>query len=337
MDQHLVEKFFNGTCTVEEAEQVVGWFATTEGQAYLEKKLDEDAELLQNKRLKPLLPRLDSAQMWKSIESGMGSVKKDNTLHYPRPKVASYWYAAAVVFIVAAISIFFVWKHYPADQIAQSKQPTHFSTNAYQRQTISLSDGTEIRMNSNSQLWIAADYERGKREVKLKGEAYFKVHHNPSKSFVIHTHGVLIKDLGTAFDVRAKPGENNVQVAVKQGKVSIRSSQDSTAQSVELTGGHFGYLNLKTDSITVDAFGIQNYLSWMSGRIKFDNASLRKVCKQLSRMYNVSFAYSLSALKTIKLSANFQRSSLKKALSVISLTLSIDYRLKNHRVVWYSK
>jgi ferric-dicitrate binding protein FerR (iron transport regulator) len=337
MDQHLIEKFFNNTCTVEEAEQVVAWFATTEGQAHLAKKLDEDAELLQDVRLKPLLPELDSARMWKHIESGINSAKKYNALLYPRRKVASYWYAAAIILVVCTLSVFFVWKRYPADQIGKNKQPAQFKTNAYQRQTISLSDGTKIRMNSNSRLWISADYERGKREIKLKGEAFFKVHHNQNKPFIIHTHGAVIKDLGTAFDVRAIPGEDNVQVAVKSGKVSIRSQQDSLTQAAKLTEGHFGYLNLKTGSISINEFAIKNYLSWMNGRITFDNAPLKKVSKQLSRIYNVSFAYSAASLKGMKLSTNFKRGSLKKALSVISLTLSIDYRLKNHRVIWSRK
>jgi ferric-dicitrate binding protein FerR (iron transport regulator) len=337
LDQHIIEKFLNNTCTIEEAEQVVGWFATTEGQAYLAKKLDEDAELLQNERIKPLLPRLDLAQMWKSIESGMGSEKKDKTLFYPRRKVASYWYAAAIILVVCTLSVLFVRKYDPANQIAQNKQPTHFKTGAHQQGSVTLPDGTKIRLNRDSQLWISADYGQKSREIKLKGEAYFKVHHNKNKPFIIRIHGAVIKDLGTEFDVRAIPGEDNVQVAVKSGKVSIRSSQDSTTQAAELTGGHFGYLNLKTDSISINEFAIKNYLSWMNGWITFDNAPLRKVSKQLSRIYSVSFAYSAASLKGMKLSANFKRGSLKKALSVISLTLSINYRLKNHRVVWSKK
>jgi ferric-dicitrate binding protein FerR (iron transport regulator) len=334
LDQQIVEKFFNDTCTVEEAERIVEWFATTEGQAYLAKRLDEDAALLQNERIKPLLPEVDSAPLWSSIEAGVGLAKKHKALFYPRRKVASYWYAATIILVVCTLSIFFVLKHYPSDQIAKNKQPSHFYTNAQQQQTLTLSDGTQIRLNSNSRLWISARYGQKMREITLKGEAYFEVNHNPSKPFVIHTHGAVIKDLGTAFDVRAVPDENNVQVAVKSGKVSIRSSKASEAQPVELTGGHFGYLNLETDSIAIGAFGIQNYLSWMNGRFIVDDAPLWKVSKQLSRIYNVSFEYSSASLKGMQLSADFKRGSLKKALDVISLTLSINYHIKNHRVVW---
>jgi ferric-dicitrate binding protein FerR (iron transport regulator) len=278
--------------------------------------------------------------MWQEIKDRIHAEKKSNTKYeydarrYSRQKVSSWWYATAIILIVATISVFFVWKHHPTDQIAENKQPVHFKTAARQQQTLSLSDGTKVKMNSNSELWISADYGQKGREIKLKGEAYFEVHHNPDKPFVIHTKGAVIKDLGTAFDVRAIPGEDNVQVAVKSGKVSIRSGQTSEVQPVEITGGHFGYLNLKTDSVKIDGFGIQNYLSWINGRITFDDASLKKVSQQLSRIYNVSFAHSAASLKRMKLSANFKRGSLKKALDVISLTLSIDYRMRNHQVIW---
>jgi ferric-dicitrate binding protein FerR (iron transport regulator) len=341
LDQQIVEKFLNDTCTVEEAKKVTAWFLTPEGQRYLAKRLDEDAGLLQDERIKPLLPGVDSKQMWQKIKDSIHAEKKSNTQYdarrYPRRKVASWWYAAAVILIVAAVSVFFVWKLHPVNQIAQNKQPTHFKTGAHEHGSVNLQDGTKIRLNSNSQLWISANYGQKNRKIRLKGEAYFEVHHNAAKPFVIHTHGAVIKDLGTAFDVRAIPGEGNIQVAVKSGKVSIKSSQGSTTQTVKLTGGHFGYLNLETDSIAIDAFGIQNYLSWMNGRIKFDDASLKKVSRQLSRIYSVSFAYSAVSLKRMKLSANFQRGTLKKALAVISLTLSINYRLKNHRVIWSRK
>jgi ferric-dicitrate binding protein FerR (iron transport regulator) len=192
-------------------------------------------------------------------------------------------------------------------------------------------------LNRNSDIRISADYGEKKRSIKLKGEAYFQVQHNVDKPLVIHTEGADIKDLGTVFDVRAVPGEDNIQVAVKSGKVSIYSEHTSGTKAVKLTAGHFGYLNLETGSVAVEEVGIQNYLSWMTGRITFDNTTLKKVSKQLSRIYNVSFRYGSDSLKSVKLSANFKRGSLKKALDVISLTISIDYRLKGRQVIWYEK
>lgn len=332
MNQQLIEKFLNNTCTVEEAEQVVTWFSTTEGQHYLAKRLEEDARLLQDERIKPMLPELDSAQMWREIDGNINQKKEYKNFRQPRRKVTAYRYAAVIILLVGVLATFFAWKH----PMSSKEEPIHFITKSHQHQTITLGDGTTIKLNSNSQLWIAADYGESNREVTLKGEAYFEVIHDKNNPFVIHAHGTIVKDLGTVFNVRAMPNETNVQVAVKSGKVLIRSKQSQT-RGVKLTAGQFGYVNLETDTVTIDAFAIQNYLSWVSGGITFKNAPLKKVSRQLSRMYDVSFKYASDSIKDLSFSANFTRGSLKKALEVISLTLSIDYQKTEQAVVWSKK
>jgi ferric-dicitrate binding protein FerR (iron transport regulator) len=337
LNQSIIEKFFNNTCTAKEAEEVVKWFATSEGQAYLADKLDDDIQLLQDEHIKGLISDSVSVQMWQEILSNMNAGKKDNAFRYPRPQTATYWYAAAIIVVIATLSIFLVWKYHLADQIFKNKQQTHFITDAYHHKAITLKDGTKIELNRNSDIRISTDYGEKKRSIKLKGEAYFQVPHNVDKPLVIHTEGADIKDLGTVFDVRAVPGEDNIQVAVKSGKVSIHPEHTSGTKAVELTAGHFGYLNLETGSVVVEEAEIQNYLSWMAGRITFDNMTLKNVCNQLGHIYNVSFQYGSDSLKSVKLSANFKRGSLKKALDIISLTISIDYRLKGGEVIWYVK
>lgn len=337
MDQRIVEKFLNETCTVEEGKQVVEWFATEEGQEYLCKRLDEDAALLQDKRIKPMLAELDSEKLWKGIETGMKPQKRYYASGHYRRKAAPYWYAAAIILVAGLFSVFFYWQQGPIGQTAAKRQPLHFAAGADQQKSFILRDGSKIKLNSHSQLWISANYGRQIREITLKGEAYFEVEHNQEKPFVIHAHGVTIKDLGTEFDVRAIPGENSVQIAVKTGKVAIQNHRETEGRAVQLTGGQFGYINLQTDSISINKFAVENYLSWMNGRFKFDHAPLGKVSEQLSRIYNVSFAYAADSLKNMTFSASFSRESLKRTLAVISLTLSIDYQMKNHYVIWSKK
>lgn len=340
MNKEVLEKYFNGIYSVEEAEQVVEWLSTDEGQAYLSDKFDEDVELLKNEKIKPMLPALDSKRMWSRVSKEVGPASR-RTLPVRRGHASSYWYVAAMVFLVCGLSIFFYEKFVPVDKTSQEKQAMYFSTNAQQQKEITLSDGTAIRLNNNSQLWISATYGQPQRDVTLKGEAYFEVTHNTAKPFVIHTNGILIKDLGTAFNVRALPGKNNVQVAVESGKVSILSEENLSTNSreakprpIKLTGGQYAYLNLETDSFEVSEFQVENYLNWMSDQLKFDRAPLVKASEQLSHIYNVTFSYASDSLKTMHFSASFEAESLKRTLAVIALTLSIGYQIKGDHVIW---
>src|SRR5699024_2451974 len=131
-----------------------------------------------------------------------------------------------------------------ADETANPVQPMHYMTEAGEQQKLVLRDGTIIRLNSSTQLWISGTYGEPVRAVTLQGEAYFEVTHNKEKPFIIHAAGTSIKDLGTAFNVRALPGEDNVQVAVTEGKVLMRDEGQASVQATRLVQGQFGYLDL---------------------------------------------------------------------------------------------
>lgn len=210
-----------------------------------------------------------------------------------------------------------------------------------QQRALTLSDGTKIRLNSNAQIWIPEDFDRSTREVTLEGEAFFEVSHDEEKPFTVHTARATIKDLGTAFNVRAAPDNQNVQVAVTDGKVSVWSDWQTEEKATELIEGQFGQLDLKSKTLQVDRFNVNNYLSWMNGRLQYDGARLDKVSLQLGRMFDVSFTYADRSLRRLTLETDFERKSLKKILEVIAMTLHIDYRIDmkedGKRVTWLQK
>lgn len=94
------------------------WFATADGQLYLAKRLDEDTKLLRDNRINPLLPKLDSAKMWRGIETGMGSTPKYEL--YKHRKVGLYWYVAAAILIACTLSGIFYWLEFSGRQIIKT-------------------------------------------------------------------------------------------------------------------------------------------------------------------------------------------------------------------------
>lgn len=333
MDPKLLEKFFKNTCTAEEAKRVLKWFSTKEGRAYLEESFDDDIQLLKNKQITPLLPDIDEQDVWKNIDEGIEAKKWEK--RFPK-KTFPYWKAVAAVLIAAFSSVWLVlhWMDIPSPEGAKKNHPAHYMAGINQQKVLTLQDGTKIRLNENAQIWISANFGQSSREIKLDGEAYFEVVHNDAKPFIIHTSGVSIEDLGTAFDVRSMPEKQNVQVAVAKGKVSVWSDKQTEKEATKLVGGQYAYVDLKTHEIEIDSMGIRNYLSWMTGRLVFNRMSLDKVSTQLGRIYGVSFAYQDDSLKQLSLTTDFERKSLTKVLEVISLTLHIDYKRKGGKIIW---
>src|SRR5690625_3927738 len=235
-------------------------------------------------------------------------------------------------------SMFYVSHQVPMQEDEAPAQPISDTAGDNQQRALTLSDGTKIRLNSNAQIWIPEDFNRSTREVTLEGEAFFEVSDDDEKPFVVHTDRATIKDLGTAFNVRAVPDNQNVQVAVTNGKVSVWSDRQTEDKATELIEGQLGHLDLQEGTLQIEQFGVNNYLSWMNGRLKYNGARLDQVSRQLSRMFDVSFTYSNHSLKNLTVDADFERKSLRKVLHVIAMTLHIDYRIDTggdrEKVIW---
>lgn len=147
-----------------------------------------------------------------------------------------------------------------------------------------LADGTEVMLNAGSRLVYPQKFSGNKREVRLRGEAYFKVHHDASRPFIVHANGVATKVLGTEFNVRAYD-RSNTHVTLLQGSVLVSAS----ASSVRIKPGEDALFNgtkLRVGEVDTEAF-----TAWTQGEFYFDNESLVDIATQIGRWYNVSVIF----------------------------------------------
>lgn len=93
-----------------------------------------------------------------------------------------------------------------------------YITSAAETRTIRLNDGTTVELAPQSA--IALEDADGRRVRLLKGEAFFKVIHNPARPFAVLAQNVETMDIGTAFDVQMTG--NHVAVGVREGLVAAR-------------------------------------------------------------------------------------------------------------------
>lgn len=307
------------------------WLGTREGQKYLKENIEQNISLVQDDRISALLSEDVTNKMWKDIESA--TKPQINHSVADRSIQFSFWHIAAAVLLIMTSSVFYYWHQEPV-VLPESQQVVQYSTGEEQQKNITLSDGTEIRLNANSRIQISQEYGKTGREIDLEGEAYFKVIHDDNKPLVVKTPQAIVKDLGTAFNINAYPEHQNIQVAVTEGKVLLWSNRYTEDQATTLVEGEFAFLDLVTHHIEKNDFGVHNYLSWMNGRLKFNRDPLKDVSRQISNIYDVSIEFSEDSLKNLKLTTDFERGSLEKILEVISLTLDISYRIEGEKVIW---
>lgn len=86
---------------------------------------------------------------------------------------------------------------------------------------IELPDGTNVVLNSASQLSYLNDFGKKNRCVQLNGEAFFKVAHDESRTFIVQAGNLEVKVHGTSFNVSAYEDDEDIVVVLQEGKVGV--------------------------------------------------------------------------------------------------------------------
>ena len=205
--------------------------------------------------------------------------------------------AAAVVLV---LGFSFVWKNF------MQETTTIGIAEAGEQTEIHLADGTMVFLNQNSRLEYPNSFDgQAKRSVRLIGEAYFKVAHNPAQPFVITTQQSAVTVLGTSFNLRAYPNENFTEVEVETGKVAFSSKGNK--QKILLTANEKGFLRHGKAPQKEGAENL-NAQVWRTGKLVFKNIDFATAVHLLERRFNVTIEIS-PALKNKKLTNSVGKES----------------------------
>lgn len=165
--------------------------------------------------------------------------------------------------------------------------------------SIKLSDGTQVWLNSESQLKYPVSFKEGEdRQVELiYGEAYFDV--SPSTKhkgarFRVINKSQEIEVLGTQFNIKAYKGDDNIYTTLVEGKVSMNTSNSNQI----LKPSEQANLNLKNNTINISTVNIYNEISWKDGIFSFRKKPLEEIMKVLSRWYNIDVNFVNPELKS---------------------------------------
>lgn len=145
--------------------------------------------------------------------------------------------------------------------------------------TATLPDGSNVKLNADSQLSYKPYWWRISREVAMSGEAYFEV--VKGSRFTVTTYKGLVVVLGTSFDVFAR--ENNFSVVCLTGQVKVVSSNES----ITLIPDMQAVLKGKKLIVSTLENPTQN-IGWMQGKFYFEATPLRNVIQEIERQYNIS-------------------------------------------------
>ena len=190
-----------------------------------------------------------------------------------------------------------------------------------------LSDGTKVFLNADSELKYPVEFSDGKRIVDLKGEAYFEVHKDSLRPFIVRMNGAEVTVLGTSFNVNTYGDDGQIYTTLVNG--SVRVSSVKNGQAEVLKPGMQSVMNVQSGLLTVRKVDVEPYVAWREGRFVFRAMTLDLIMRQLQRWYDFEVFYQNPELKDYEFRGVIKRDmDLDKVLSVIKVTTNVDFEVK---------
>jgi transmembrane sensor len=167
-------------------------------------------------------------------------------------------------------------------------------TEAAGPRTVSLPDGSKVRLNGDSE--VIAEFSDGVRSVTLaRGEAHFDVARDTRRPFVVTAGGVDVRAVGTAFLVRRAEGEVEVLVTAGVVGVNFTTNAEAVPDGIDvrrLEAGQRTVLRSPAGSLAFASAGpvetwtnaeIDRRLDWTLTRLDFRPTPLRDVVAEMNR------------------------------------------------------
>ena len=319
----LIEKYLKGDVTEQERKLLLDFFDSYKG--------DEQAWNKDGLGSKEAF----SQRMYNDIRSKIGDVSRN--LNPGKTSVfKQVLKIAAVVIVVLGLGL--------AIHIAQNANVetktiawNAKSTDSGEKLTFRLSDGTVVKLNSDSKLTFPASFSDSARVVELEGEAFFDVIKDPSRPFIIRTSGIVTSVLGTSFNINAYPELNFIAVAVVTGKVKVEkvsheNAEDPVNEIYLYPARKATYIKEEHKLIESD-FVSEQEIGWKQGIIYFKNASESDVIERLERWYGVDIEIENTSLREWDLTASFDNQMLDEVLLSLSHTANFNYSIQNKKII----
>ena len=198
------------------------------------------------------------------------------------------------------------------------------------KRIVHLPDGSTVLLNRHSTLDYLPDIAGG-REVTLSGEAYFDIVHRTSQPFLVHTGKIVTKVLGTAFNIKAYPGERAIEVTVDHGKVQVLKGPSSIGL---LTDNQQMRYNNDTEGYSSKDVNIKPVMAWKPEEVVFDDITMEEAARRIGQRFNVTVSFVNAAVKDCRVTATFyQEDDLDEIMTVICAVNQSNFVIKGNTIV----
>jgi transmembrane sensor len=312
--EHLILRFLEGTMSEQERREFEQWLGESEDNRKMAEELQRVWQLGELKGT-----NFDSSNEWIRLQKALRKNPETSVRAiYPR-----IFLRAAAVVLLLLLSLFVIY-------LAFFKTATINYETADNTMTITLPDGSSVLLNKNSRVVYKDDF-RTERSMKLEGEGFFDVKHDPAKPFTIAASGAMITVLGTSFNVKAENARTEVFVVT--GKVRLTDIADHEKNLV-LTAGISGTFDEGRRVMLKDSAEDANVLAWKNRQLVFRKTPMSKVLRTLSMYFKKDLRAGNQSILGCRFTGAFDDPTLEEVIETLHEALDLKVEVDGNSYVF---
>ena len=196
---------------------------------------------------------------------------------------------------------------------------------------VTLSEGTKVWLDADSELEYPVFFSGDFREVKLKGNAYFSVTKKNDKPFIVRAGEFSLKVYGTEFNVNAYDLQN-IETVLVNGSVGFKANAATSERM--LKPSELAISNTWTGQSEIRQVDIYPYIAWKNQNIVFVNERLEFIMDKIARWYDITVFFQDESLKDLRFDCNMKRyADIRDLFFFLEKTSSARFALNGRTVV----
>ena len=279
------------------------------------------------------------------------SSEKQNLLLIPKkPKVKKiYWAVAAAAILVIIFSVFFLQEKENKDSftaLSSVKNMSEKINNSGKPLKMIMEDGSVVTLQPGSAIHYPEHFLPDKREIFLKGEAFFEVSKNASRPFFVYNKNLVIRVLGTSFNVELNKQNKHVEVSVRSGKVEVYEYKSSGKKNHSKNDGVILLPNQKViydqDTEVFIPTLVDNPLPVIVDSVNkkaqtesfvFEETSIKKVLDSFEKAFGVDIVVENENLYNCLFTGDVSTQDLYARLNIICQAIQASYEIKETKIL----
>lgn len=195
---------------------------------------------------------------------------------------------------------------------------------------LTLPDGSTVWLNAGSKMVYSQGFGVSDRRLAFQGEGYFEVEKNDEMPFLVQTHDVNVTVVGTKFNFRNYPEDEEAVVELLEGKVALENQLKE--ESVRyLSPNEKMVLHKATGKMDITSVKVKEATLWTENILLFDEDLLPDIVRELERSYHVRIEIENEDLKQARFYGQFNQleQNIYEVLDMLVETGRLEYQEKD--------